>query len=91
MSTWIVTDAKSGISCFKYNEKAEENHKRGIMPKIVTIVHLHDRYPYGIGNHISLKFLKPLFFQIKSLWLSFLENDQVVVHSDFQLEMVRVQ
>jgi len=61
------------------------------MPKIVIFVHLHDRYPCGIGNHITLKFIKPLFDQIKSLWLSYLENVQVGVHPDCQLEMVCVQ
>jgi len=61
------------------------------MPKIGTLVRLHDRYPFCAGNHFSLKFLKPFIDQIKSLWLSYLENDLIVVYTDIRLEMVRVQ
>jgi hypothetical protein len=61
------------------------------MPKIVILVHLRYQYLCGIGNYISLQFLKPLFDHFRYLWLQYLEIDQVVLHSDSHLEMVCIQ
>jgi hypothetical protein len=61
------------------------------MPKIVSLVHLHNRHLRGIRNHIPHQFYKPLYDYINSVFLSYLEINQDVCHTNSPFELSCVQ